>query len=319
MAKKKKRKKKKNSQKNLIKAFAGLFLLILLVFTFGLLAKLLIQEKEPSRLKPSEIKKAVFKKQKKGLPTFEIYPDDINNHVKSEPVISKKTGIPEDELPVVAIIIDDMGFDKEMAADFLELGITLTFSILPGSPFKKEIANNAKKKGIEIMMHMPMEPVEYPHIDLEPEALLTSMSPDVLLEQLNKSIDSVPYIKGINNHMGSRMTSVSSQMRQVFTILKKRDLFFVDSRTTVDTICKPSARLLKIPYAERDVFLDHIQEYQEVKKQLKRLLGIASEKGFAVGIGHPYPVTHEVLQDELPELVKNVRLVFASEVVQIPN
>ena len=164
-----------------------------------------------------------------------------------------------------------------------------------------------------------MEPVEYPLVQIEEGALLTSMSPDVMINQLNKSLDSVPYIKGVNNHMGSKMTSISSQMRQIFTILKKRDLFFIDSRTTINTICKPSARLLQLPYAQRDVFLDHSQEYQDIKKQIKRLLYIASQKGIAVGIGHPYPVTYEVLREELPSIKKSVKLVFASEVAQIPN
>ncbi|MBT7696690.1 MAG: divergent polysaccharide deacetylase family protein [Desulfobacterales bacterium] len=315
-----KRKKKKNSGRgNLFKASAGIFFLVLIVVSAGILAHLFIPVTDSSRSGKPDIKKAAFKKQKKNLPEYEIYTDEVNKYDKAEPVISQKTGKPLDSLPVVAIIIDDLGFDKNIASDFLTLDIPLTFSILPYSPYKKKISAAARKKGIEIMLHLPMEPVEYPLVQIEEGALLTSMSPDVMINQLNKSLDSVPYIKGVNNHMGSKMTSISSQMRQIFTILKKRDLFFIDSRTTIKTICKPSARLLQLPYAQRDVFLDHSQEYQDIKKQIKRLLYIASQKGIAVGIGHPYPVTYEVLREELPSIKKSVKLVFASEVAQIPN
>jgi polysaccharide deacetylase 2 family uncharacterized protein YibQ len=115
--------------------------------------------------------------------------------------------------------------------------------------------------------------------------------------------------------MGSKLTASSDQMRQVFTILKKRDLFFVDSRTTVDTCCRQSAALLQLPFAERDVFLDHEQTPAFVKQQVKQLIKRAKRQGYAIGIGHPHDVTLKVLTEMLPELKKAVFLTHASKVV----
>jgi polysaccharide deacetylase 2 family uncharacterized protein YibQ len=141
------------------------------------------------------------------------------------------------------------------------------------------------------------------------------MSPDQLIGQLEKNLDSVPFIKGVNNHMGSKMTTVSTQLYQIFSILKKRGLFFVDSRTTPHTLCKPSARLLQIPFAERDVFIDHIPDHDFICKQLDQLILVAYSHGEAVGIAHPHTTTYEVFREVLPDLKKRVRFVPASMIV----
>jgi polysaccharide deacetylase 2 family uncharacterized protein YibQ len=166
------------------------------------------------------------------------------------------------------------------------------------------------------MLHLPMEPHEYPLINPGPGVLLTSMSPDQLVSQLEKDLDAVPFIQGVNNHMGSKMTTVSSQLHQLFSVLKKRNLFFIDSRTTADTVCKPSAHLFQIPFAEKDVFIDHIQTPDFIRRKLYLLVQIAHSHGMAVGIAHPHDVTYEVLRDLLPELKKKAILVKASEIVQ---
>jgi polysaccharide deacetylase 2 family uncharacterized protein YibQ len=111
------------------------------------------------------------------------------------------------------------------------------------------------------------------------------------------------------------MTAVSSQMRQVFSILKKRGLFFIDSRTTAQSLCKPSAQLLRIEFGQRDVFLDHVQETGEIRNQLRRLVRMAEKHGEAIGIGHPYSETFQVLNTELPRLKKKIEIVPASLVV----
>ena len=115
--------------------------------------------------------------------------------------------------------------------------------------------------------------------------------------------------------MGSKMTAESSQLYQIFSILKKRNLYFIDSRTTSKTLCKPSARLFQIQFAQRDVFLDHLQDADFVRKQIKELIRIAQRNGQAVGIGHPHSVTYEVLREMMPELRKKVKLVPASAIV----
>lgn len=305
--KKKRRPRKNNNLKtNLIRAFAGLGVLILLVVIAGVVAHYSILRKYP--IEPV-MKPKVFK-----IPRFEIFPE--KEIISRKPLLKP---IPErlKNRPKIAIIIDDVGYDKYLVEKFLGLDAVFTLSVLPQIPYQKSISRAALAKGVEIMLHLPMEPNEYPMVNPGPGALLTSMSPDVLISQLNKNLDAVPSVKGVNNHMGSKMTTVSRQLYQIFSVLKKRDLFFIDSFTTADSLCKPSARILNIPFAQRDVFLDHIQENDFIRKQIDRLLHIAYSQGEAVGIAHPYSVTFEVFREVLPELKKKAELVPASEIVHI--
>ena len=99
--------------------------------------------------------------------------------------------------------------------------------------------------------------------------------------------------------------------------MKKRQLFFIDSRTTTETVAWQSARLLQVPFSQRDIFLDHLQERAFVEKQIKALIKTAQQQGEAVGIGHPYEVTYEALRDMLPDIKKQVDIVPASRIVHL--
>lgn len=217
----------------------------------------------------------------------------------------------------VAIIIDDIGYDLKMAEGFLALDVPLTFSLLPQGPFNRHIIGQARKQGVELMLHLPMEPNTYPDVNPGPGALLTSMRHDDLIALLNANLDGIPHIKGVNNHMGSKLTASSEHMSWIFSILKKRDLFFVDSRTTADSQCRASAELLRLPFAERDVFIDHLQTDDFIRKQLRVLIRRAQRQGYAIGIAHPHPVTLKVLAEMLPELQALVSLTHASHVVAL--
>jgi polysaccharide deacetylase 2 family uncharacterized protein YibQ len=221
------------------------------------------------------------------------------------------------KLPKIAIIIDDIGYDRYIAQKFLDLDAVLTFSILPHSTHDKKIARMAHSKGFGVMLHLPMEPNEYPLINPGPGVLLTSMSPDQLINQLNEDLDAVPFVKGVNNHMGSKMTTIAPQLYQILSVLKKRKLYFIDSRTTVDTLCRPSAQLLQVPFAQKDVFIDHIPEPEFIRETIHRLIKIAGSHGEAIGIGHPHTATYEVLREMLPELKEKTILVRASDIVHI--
>lgn len=247
---------------------------------------------------------------------FEIYGDD--SYHQEEPVTVKphKTG---DSLPLIAIIIDDIGHDRQIAEKFMDTGISMTFAILPYSTFHKSLAARASARGFEVMLHLPMEPREYPKIKPGGGAILSDMTPDALISVLNSSIDEVPGIKGVNNHMGSAITADSSRMYQIFSVLKKKNLYFIDSRTTAKTVCRPSARLFRVPFSERDIFLDHVQTESSIASQLKKLTEIADKRGYAVGIGHPHRETAAVLAESLPGLQKKFRFVRASEIVRIPE
>ena len=257
-------------------------------------------------------------------PDFEIFP--------AKPIPSRRAAgtprsvnnksantrqIPADQRPVVAIIIDDLGYDMEMAKKYIALDVNLTCAVLPQSVYFRKIAQLARKEGHDVMLHQPMEPNEYPMIDPGPGSLLSAMTPDERIKQLNDNIDSIPGICGVNNHMGSKTTAMSDEMNQVFTVLKKRGLFFIDSRTTAATLSMSSARLFHVPFAERDVFLDHVRKEAEIRAQVEHLVNIAEVHGKALGIGHPYEITYQVLKKALPDIKKRVRLIPASEIVEV--
>jgi polysaccharide deacetylase 2 family uncharacterized protein YibQ len=297
--------------KRVMSALLGMGALVLIVIIVGYFAHLFFAG-GPLEIEPPE----TSRKTDSSLPLeFEIYPEEIPKTTEKKEASPPAT-LPPEGLPLACIIIDDVGYDKHLAEQLLGLDAPFTFSVLPFSPFREEISRSAVLKGVEIMLHLPMEPEEYPRVDPGPGALLTSMSPDELIRQLTEDIRSVPGARGVNNHMGSKMTAVSSQMYQVFSILKKEGLFFIDSRTTINTLCKPSARLLQVPFAERDVFLDHVETADFVRKQIYELIRKAEQEGRAIGIGHPHEVTIQVLDEMLPELKKRVRLVPASRLVE---
>ena len=311
--KKKKKKPRVNLKLQFMKIIAGLALLVCLIVTAGLLTNRFLMKPPPmvaSKPKPIPITQPDPGPVHHSIPEYEAFPREA---VPPPPPITRPkpvtNGVP------VAIIIDDIGYDKKMAEGFLALNVPLTFSILPMGTFNHRIIDKALQKDVEIMLHQPMEPSNYPIVNPGPGALLTTMNPDELISQLSANLDSLPGVKGVNNHMGSKLTTSSEQMRQIFTILKKRGLFFVDSRTTADTRCRQSADLLQLPFAERDVFIDHEQTPAFVRKQLKLLVKRAKRQGYAIGIAHPHEVTLKVMTEMLPELKKAVSLTHASDVV----
>ena len=309
-------KSKKNStiKSTLVKSIFGITILVVLVVGIGFFVHQVMRSQQPIQKVSPVGKKVASKKIVKEKPVFEIYPKEDTPIRK--PLDEPKVGVGRKK-PRVAIIIDDLGYDHVMAEKFFSLDAVLTFSVLPYSTFHKKIAKQIQDKGVEAMLHLPMEPLEYPQVDPGLGALLTSMTPDQIIEQLNLDLKAVPYIKGVNNHMGSKMTAVSTQMYQIFSVLKQRNLFFIDSRTTQKTLCKPSARLFMIPFAQRDIFLDNTQEAEAIREQINQLILIANSHGEAIGIAHPHDVTYEVLLQELPKIGKKVELVPASILVKI--
>jgi polysaccharide deacetylase 2 family uncharacterized protein YibQ len=290
----------------LIRAVAGIGVLLFLVVVAGVLLRHFMSNRYVMR--------PMTRSQIVRPPRFEIYP---KNDISPREPLPKAPQKAPGKLPKIAIIIDDIGYDTTIAEKFLGLDAVLTFSILPYSPHDKSIARSVHSKGYDVMLHLPMEPDEYPSINPGPGVLLTSMSPDQLINQLDEDLDAFPFIRGVNNHMGSKMTTLSPQLYQIFSVLKKKGLFFIDSRTTPNTVCKPSAELFKVPFAQKDVFIDHIPKPEFIRKQIHRLILIAISHGEAVGIAHPHAETYDILREMLPELEKKAKLVRASDIVHI--
>jgi polysaccharide deacetylase 2 family uncharacterized protein YibQ len=219
----------------------------------------------------------------------------------------------------MAIIIDDLGNNWPRARKFMEIDNALTLAILPNAAHARQVAEAALERGQEIMLHLPMEPLEYPRIDPGPGALLTTMTPDELISQLERDLAAFPGVAGVNNHMGSKLTAQAEPMNHVLRHIKAKGLYYVDSLTTGASVARVSARLSQIPFAERAFFLDNEPQPEKIRHQLKALVRYAKKHGQAVGIGHPNRETLAVLAAEVPQLKDEVRLVRASEVVRVLN
>ncbi|MFH1125383.1 MAG: divergent polysaccharide deacetylase family protein [Pseudomonadota bacterium] len=219
------------------------------------------------------------------------------------------------EPPKVAIIIDDLGPEREIAEAFIRLDIPLSISVLPLTPYSRLIARKAGKKGRELLLHLPMEPKDYPEVNPGPGVLLAAMEEDEIRKVLDENLRSVPGVRGVNNHMGSRFTEREEKMAVLLGELKRRNLFYVDSRTTRETVAFDVAKRVGVPTVRRGVFLDNDLSPRAMTFQIERLLGMARHSGSAVGIGHPHEETLMLLKKFLPKLKNEVRVLPVSDLV----
>ena len=217
--------------------------------------------------------------------------------------------------PVVAIIIDDIGYNRQQGLDVLALEGDLTFALIPYAPNALTFAKAASAKQREIMLHTPMS-----DITRKPVAkggLTMAMDRETVLQTLNDSIDALPNVRGVNNHQGSLLTQKAEPMQWVMEILKARDLYFVDSRTTHKSVAYQTANRYRVPALRRDIFLDHERSLTFLEKQFSELMSIAKRQGYAVAIGHPYPETIQFLSKNLSRLEANgINLVPVSKILQ---
>jgi polysaccharide deacetylase 2 family uncharacterized protein YibQ len=219
--------------------------------------------------------------------------------------------------PQVAIVIDDLGWDRQVAESLLALDAPLSFAILPAAPYQLYIAQEAQRRGRDVLLHLPMEPHGYPQINPGHDALLSHMQADELAAHLERALQALPSVVGVNNHMGSRLTENRAAMRVVMQHLKQHNLFFLDSRTSQHSLAYRIAREMGVRAAQRHIFLDHDVRQGTIAKRLYDLVALANTHGQAIGIGHPYPETLQALQEALPTLRQSgIELVPVSHLVQ---
>jgi len=223
--------------------------------------------------------------------------------------------------PRIAIVIDDFGNNgSETAMGIIDLNFPITISVLPDCPHTTDIAQAAHRAGKEIIAHVPMEPRGYPEVDPGEGALLSNHSREQLVRRINAALDDVPYAVGANNHMGSAFTSQHIPMRVFMSKLRERDMFFLDSMTTPESVGLSEARRAGIPAARNRMFIDSPLDESgriDVESQLSELVILARKLGSAVGLGHPHPETLRALRKVLPELAsEGIELVFVSELAR---
>lgn len=216
----------------------------------------------------------------------------------------------------IALIIDDIGYSVPLGERAIALPGAVTYAVLPHTPFGTALAELAHSHSKEVMLHAPMSNLA--HQPLGPGALTEQLSQEDFIATLKGNIDAVPHLQGINNHMGSELTGMQTQMQWVMAVLKERGLYFVDSFTTAQSVAGDAAREQKIPTTTRNVFLDNETTAEDIGRQFQRLLQTARENGSAVGIGHPYEETLDYLEKALPALAQeNIELISVSAMIRL--
>jgi polysaccharide deacetylase 2 family uncharacterized protein YibQ len=221
--------------------------------------------------------------------------------------------------PAIALIIDDLGNRRALGARAVSLPGPVACSFFPHSPYTRELAQQAHLLNKEVMLHLPMQATGSYQDAYESGELTVDMTNRQYREIFLQDLAAVPYVSGFNNHMGSLLTRHPGNMAWLMQIASKAGkLFFIDSRTTTATVARQLAEEYGLPNSERNVFLDNVQDPAAIRMQFRRLIRIARRDGSALAIGHPYPATMDVLNEELQHLdQQNIRLVPVAELIGI--
>jgi uncharacterized protein len=220
---------------------------------------------------------------------------------------------PSADKKLIALVIDDIGYQKSEGEATIALPGKVTVAVIPFSPHSKLLAELAFRQGQEVMVHAPMQPKQLKRWG---QGLHTGLGEADFKQQLNAMLDETPHHIGLNNHMGSLLTENRQAMNWLMEELPKRGLYFVDSRTSPNSQALAAARAQGIPSVGRDVFLDHNRQREAIRQQFERLVAAAERQGSAVGIGHPYPETLQVLREKMPLLAaRGIELVTVSELL----
>lgn len=275
-----------------ISFFWGVFLTLTLVVLIGLLSP--GELPSPAKLWPK--KTATFIPPKKA----------------PAPVSPKTIGY-------IALIIDDWGYNQEHCSFLRDIKKPVAVAILPYLKHSVDIAQCSHKYGKEVMLHLPLEPHQDSATYPKDYVITTAMSSAKARYLINNALSSIPYVSGVNNHMGSKATESAPLMQILFEELKRRDMFFVDSRTSEDSVCRALSRKIKISFAERDIFLDNINERPAIEAQFALLAQKAQKHGYAVGIAHDRALSLQIIKEQTEALsARGFKFVRVRGLINLP-
>ncbi len=216
----------------------------------------------------------------------------------------------------IALIIDDMGYRYQSGKRAINLPADITYSFLPYAPHARKLANMANSKQKEIMLHIPMEATNGK--ELGPGGLTLEMPKAIFDLELKHNLSAIPFIKGVNNHMGSLLTQQTEQMTWLMEKLSEKEIYFVDSRTSVNSQALNAARQFGIRSETRDIFVDHDLSPKIMQQQLQQVMVVARRRGSVVVIAHPFPETMKVLEQWLPKAKRQgYKFVYMTKLLKI--
>lgn len=220
----------------------------------------------------------------------------------------------------VAIVIDDWGYNLDNLPTLQKIDRPITISILPNLIYSTQIAEEARQRKCEVVLHLPLEPHKEQHQNkfrIESGTILCGMSKREVIEHLNQALRSVPYAKGVSNHMGSKATEDEKLMKIIFKEIKENNLYFLDSLVTNKSVCKSLSKKMRLKFAQRDIFLDNEEDPEYIRRQLQSLVLLAKKDGSAIGVGHDKEITLNVIKEAIPQLEgEGIRFVYLSELVR---
>ncbi len=216
--------------------------------------------------------------------------------------------------PQISIILDDLGVERVNGERALQLHSNITFAFLPQELFTQPLLKQANQLNREVILHMPMESVA--RIRRNKGVLRQDMPETLFKKILKQNLNAIPGLIGVNNHRGSLLTQDARAMTWLMQELKQRNLFFIDSKTTAQSVAASVAGAHQIPNLTRHVFLDNLQQHDYIRGQMQQLVKIAKQRGWAIGIGHPHPETIDIIAELIPQFnADNIRLVRVSQLI----
>ncbi len=236
---------------------------------------------------------------KHEIPERKVLPEETR---RGTPEGSRATEAPLPGRLKIAILIDDIGQDLKPLDELLRIDAPIAFSVLPFRNHSVAAARKIHEKGREVLLHLPMEPLDYPERNPGEGAIFTTMGEREIRSQVEKDLMAVPFACGVNNHMGSRFMQDGEKLKVLFGILRERDLYFIDSVTTASSRAAEMANASAVRFASRNLFIDHAADKNRVFRNLEGLLKKKGNGESFLVIGHPYPETILALKTFLPRL-----------------
>jgi uncharacterized protein len=223
---------------------------------------------------------------------------------------------PDEKGPLLAVVLDDFGYSGKNLGDLKRIGAPMTLAVLPGLRHSAHVSYFARENGMEVILHLPMEP-EKKTAPLEKDTIMAGMEQPEIKKILERDIASVPGARGVSNHMGSKATGDRKAMDSIVSHLKDEGLFFLDSMTTGRTVAGEVAAEHGVPYVRRDIFIDNKLDVSYIELQIEKAAELAIERGSAIAIGHDRAETIEALSVAVPAAQKRgVRFVTLSELIE---